>query len=74
METINACQYWQGYTGKNRPMCNKGNPCVQCRVKFITERGWKRTRNAMWTHPKKRSGQIVSLSEAFAIEDPLANQ
>lgn len=65
---INACKYWTGYTGQKRPMCNGGNPCVQCRSKYLQENGWV-LKNGMWMH-NSREG-MFTLVEAFDIQDPL---
>lgn len=70
--SINACQYWEGYNGQKRPMCNGGDPCNQCKAKFIQERGWSLDRNGLWEN-RVKDHSMLSIDEAFSIEDPLTN-
>lgn len=63
--SLEACLYWQGYTGQRPPQCNKGKPCTQCKSKFVKARAWE-VRSGMWVSPYDQTA--YTLDEAHQIE------
>lgn len=63
--SLEACLYWEGYTGQRPPRCNNGRGCTQCNSKFVQARGWK-PRTGMWVSPHDQTAYL--LSEAVKIE------
>lgn len=63
--SLEACLFWEGYTGQQAPRCNKGNPCTQCKSKFVQAREWKVV-SGMWVSPHDQTA--YTLDEAFQKE------